>query len=55
MPDVLNPLSIFIRDLYGFQKIDKKPNFGGIKVTLFAGVVRTNLYIREAENPCMSK
>jgi hypothetical protein len=45
MPDVLDPLSIFIRDLYGFQKIDKKPNLGRIKVTLFAGVVRTKLYI----------
>jgi hypothetical protein len=45
MPDVLDPHSIFIRDLYGFQKIDKKPNLGRIKVTLFAGVIRTKLYI----------
>jgi hypothetical protein len=37
MPDVLDHLSVFIRDLYGLQKVDKKPNLGRIKVTLFAG------------------
>jgi hypothetical protein len=42
MPDVLNSLSVFIRDLYGLQKINKKPNLGWVKVTLFAGVIGTN-------------
>jgi hypothetical protein len=37
MLDVLDHLSVFIRDLYGLQKINKKPNLGRIKVTLFAG------------------
>jgi hypothetical protein len=41
MPDVLYSLSVFIRDLYALQKIDKNPNLGRVKVTLFAGVIRT--------------
>ena len=48
MPDVLNSLSVFIRDLYGLQKIDKKPNLGRVKVTHFSSVIRTKLDIGPA-------
>jgi hypothetical protein len=48
MPDVLNSLLVFIRDLYALQKIDKKPNLGRVKVTLFSSVIRTKLDIGPA-------
>jgi hypothetical protein len=45
MLDILDSLSVFISDLYGLQKMDKKPNLGRAKVTLFPGVIRTKLGI----------
>jgi hypothetical protein len=45
LPDVLDSLSVFIRDLYWLLKIDKITNLGRVKVALFLCVIRTKLNI----------